>query len=385
MNRFGLTLIFTLAFADPALAQVADNLLIVTFDGLRWQEVLAGADETLINREHGGVRDIDELKRRFWRDDPVARRETLMPFFWSTLAAHGQIFGDAGAGSPATVTNPGLFSYPGYNELLTGRADPAIDSNAKIPNPNLTVLEWLNLQPGFKSRVGVVASWDVFPSILNEERSLIPVNAGWEPLEHATSPARRRELNRFATEIPHYWDNVRYDLFTFEAALGELSSRKTRVLYVAFGETDDWAHDGRYDLYLDSAQRTDDLLRRLWEWLQSHRNYKGRTALLVTSDHGRGGGIEDWRDHGSQVPGAERIWIAAMGPGISPRGIVANQPTTQSQVAATAAALLGLDFRAERSDAAPAIEFQPTPMDSHLPTTADSHLPTTADSVQPGG
>ncbi len=338
----------------------------MTFDGLRSQEVFGGADDTLMNAEHGKVRDLEDLQRRFWRDGPEDRRRALMPFFWETVAVAGQVFGDAGSGSPTTVTNPGLFSYPGYNEILTGSADPRIDSNAKVPNPNLNVLEWLSGRKEFSGRVSAVTSWDVFPWILNEDHGFIDVNAGWERISPASSARRGRELEALSQEIPRYWPNVRYDLFTFEAALGQLSARKVRVLYVAFGETDDWAHDGRYDLYLDAARRTDDLLKRLWEWVQGHRRYRDRTALLVTTDHGRGIGLDDWRSHGSDIAGAERIWIAAMGPGVAPRGVVPNQPTTQSQFAATAAALLGLDFRTARQQAAAPIDLGTAVLESEL-------------------
>ena len=60
------------------------------------------------------------------------------------------------------------------------------------------------------------------------------------------------------------------------------------MLYLALGETDDWAHDGRYDRVLETYARTDDYLKQLWTWLQSQPEYRGRTHLLITTDHGRG-------------------------------------------------------------------------------------------------
>ena len=36
-----------------------------------------------------------------------------------------------------------------------------------------------------------------------------------------------------------------------------MKSAKPRVLFVGYGETDNWAHQGRYDLVLDSAHRFD--------------------------------------------------------------------------------------------------------------------------------
>ena len=100
-----------------------ENVLLVTYDGLRRQELFAGADESLLNREHGGVRDVDALRARFWNDDPLRRREALLPFFWNVVAPQGQVFGASDVGSSVRVTNGLYFSYPGYNEILSGAAD----------------------------------------------------------------------------------------------------------------------------------------------------------------------------------------------------------------------------------------------------------------------
>ena len=81
-------------------------------------------------------------------------------------------------GSEVRVTNGHNFSYPGYNELLSGKADPRVDSNDKKPNPNVTVLEWLNGRDPYRGKVAAFCSWDVFPWIINRERSGVLVNAG---------------------------------------------------------------------------------------------------------------------------------------------------------------------------------------------------------------
>jgi hypothetical protein len=352
MKRF-FALLIVLASPLIAAERKTENVVLVTLDGLRWQELFAGADEKLIDREAGGVGNTGALRERFWRDTPEQRRETLMPFFWSVVAPQGQVFGDPESGSRALVTNGKNFSYPGYNEILVGKPDDRIDSNDKVPNPNVTVLEWVHAKPGYAGRVGAFASWDVFPWIINEERSGVYVNAGWEPFEQALSDRRLAELDKLQAEIPHYWAGVRFDIFTLEGALGYLDARRPRLLYIAFGETDDWAHDRRYDLYLDAARRTDDYLRRLWQTLQASRRYRDKTTLVITTDHGRGGGSKDWTGHGSDVEGSDRIWTAVLGPDTEARGLVSDAELTQGQAAATVAALLGLDFT--QTGAAPPI------------------------------
>ena len=322
-----------------------ENVLLVTIDGLRWQEVFGGADESYMDKEFGGVKDIDALKQRFLRDTQHRRCNALMPFFWSTIAKQGRVYGNPEHDSIARVENPHMFSYPGYNEILTGIADPSIDSNDKNPNPHVTVLEWLHQLPGFNNRIRAFCSWDVFPYIINSERSGIPVNAGWQPLAYDGGPTVLKALDHTADQLPHYWENVRYDYFTFRGALACIEYEKPRVLYVAFGETDDWAHAGRYDLYLDAARRTDQYIARLWKTMQKMPEYAGKTSLVLTTDHGRGDTREDWKSHSDEIPGSQAIWIAVMGPE-TPPGHSESETVTQSQIAASIASLLGHDYHA---------------------------------------
>lgn len=116
------------------------------------------------------------------------------------------------------------------------------------------------------------------------------------------------------------------------------------MLYIGLGETDEWGHGRRYDLYLAAANKADKFLAEVWEWLQKDSQYKDKTALLVTTDHGWGSTRVDWIDHGKNMPGAEYIWIAVMGPDTPAAGERENVEVTQSQIAATVAALLGEDF-----------------------------------------
>ncbi|WP_222435467.1 alkaline phosphatase family protein [Allorhodopirellula solitaria] len=345
------------------------NVVLVTLDGLRWQEVFRGADKRLISPD-AGAKNIRETQERFLNADPMEAREKLMPFLWSTVADQGVIYGDAEQESFVHVTNNQHFSYPGYSELLCGFADPEVDSNAKKYNENVTVLEWLDEQPALNGRVAAFCSWDVFPFIINDQRSGVLVNAGWAPVSDlldASGDANQQwvselqRLDEIAAEIPHLWSAVRYDYITLEAARIYLQAKRPRVLYLSLGETDDWAHEGRYDLYLESAQRNDDYIRRIWETIQSMEEYRDNTTLIITSDHGRGDNRTAWKSHSASIPGCELIWAAAMGPGIGPGDRDAGQ-LTQSQIAATVAAAMGYDFTEDRPRVAeplPCIKIEP--------------------------
>jgi hypothetical protein len=347
------TLLCVLLLAGRAGAQrPADAVVLVTMDGLRWQEVFAGADSTILADTIATP--ARDAVARYWRPTPAERRAALLPFLWSVVAREGQVFGDRFAGGAMRVTNGRKFSYPGYQELLAGYPDSTIDSNAKRPNHNVTVLEWLHTRPGYRGRVAAFGTWDVFPYIINEDRSGVPVNAGWEALALPRPTERQALLNTLMADLPHVLgEEERFDALTFRAALEYLREARPRVLYIALGETDDWAHRRRYDRYLDAARRGDAFVRELWETLQSLPEYRGRTALIVTTDHGRGPTVADWPHHGASVVDAEWIWAAVLGPGVAARGSrVDVTDATQAQIAATLAALLGEDYVAAQPRAA---------------------------------
>ena len=354
-NSLALLLFALLTVVSPPArgAEASPRVVLVTLDGLRWQELFGGAQEKFFDERAGGVRDLPGLRARYWRDTPEARREALLPFLWQVMARQGQVFGDPQAGSPAKLTNGKKFSYPGYSEMLCGFPDPRIDSNRKIPNPNVTVLEWLNRRPGFEGKVAAFGTWDVLHSIVNAERSKLPVVAGWGPFADEPLTAEEKAVNALLPEMPRIWPDNAFDLVTTTGSLAYVRKHKPRVLYVMLGETDEWGHGRRYDLYLDAATRGDAFLRRLWETLQSMPEYAGNTSLIVTTDHGRGDTKLNWTDHGEDVEGAEFIWTAVIGPRTAALGVRQNVQSTQSQIAATVAALVGEDFHGAEPKSAP--------------------------------
>lgn len=327
------------------------NVIIVMTDGLRWQEVFNGVDEALLNKE-SGVDDVPEIRRLYARKTPAESRRALLPFLWSHFANRGQVFGNRALGSDASVVNGFNFSYPGYSETFCGFGDPRVDSNDKKPNPNVSVLEWLNRRPGFEGKVAVFGAWELFPWILNQQRSGLFVNAGYTPLTVPPVNDTIRLLNRLRRET-EFWGGEAFDAPVFLSALEYFRQHKPRVFFVSLGETDEWAHSGRYDLYLKSANRFDQYAKELWETAQAMPEYRGSTAMILAVDHGRGNAPEGWKSHGQKLPESKYVWMAFAGPDTRPLGERSKiAPVTQSQIAATIAALLGEDFTAQESRAA---------------------------------
>jgi hypothetical protein len=363
--RSGMLAAVALLFGLTGTAQVpaahkTENVVVVMLDGMRWQDVFRGADPELIKTL--GPDALGDAKERtanaqhlYWRDTPADRRQALMPFLWSVVAAQGQIFGNRDLASDSHVTNGLNFSYPGYSETLTGIADPRIHSNDNVPNPNVTVFEWLNGKPAFAGKVAAFGAWDVFNGIFNRERCGFVVNAGYDPLTAIPATPQIELLNELKAETVRIWPDEAFDPLPFHTAVEYVKANKPRVLFLGLGETDDWAHGNSYAEYLNAAHRDDSYLRQLWEQLQSMPEYQGKTTLIVLPDHGRGVGAE-WTSHGQKIPASKETWMAYLGPDTAAKGERQQvDPVTESQVAATLAALLGEDYHAAVPQAATAI------------------------------
>ncbi len=359
--RTGLVACLWLVAAAPAIAGAGrtENVVLIVADGLRWQEVFTGADPLLLGdggaAGHGAR--LAALRARYWDEDPLVRRKLLFPFLWNTVASQGQLYGNPRAGSRVEVTNGVRISYPGYNEMLTGRADPRIDRNEFGANPNVTVLEWLNELPDFRDRVAVFATWYAFADIFNVARSHLPVRAGATLVDRADRSARGRLLTELYDTTTHLYGDNPFDAFVHVALREHLHAHRPRVLFVGYGDTDLWAHMGRYDAVLETAHGFDAYVGELWRQMQALPQYRGRTTLILTADHGRGSGRADWKEHGVEQPGSESIWLAIIGPDTPPLGERHDVAVvTQGQVAATVAALLGRDFHGAHAGTAPPLE-----------------------------
>jgi hypothetical protein len=324
------------------------HVILVMTDGLRWQEVFRGADEKLlVPKRYFNGRSVKELQEKYLAATAEERRERLMPFLWKTVIPAGQIYGDQDAHSDASVTNGFNFSYPGYNETLTGHGDPRVNSNDNVPNPNVTVLEWLNKQPGLQGKVAAFGAWNVIAAVVNAGRCGCTVNAGYDPFVMTPMTPRMEMLNSWKTETPQVWDGEPFDAPVFGTAMEYIREKKPRVVFLSLGETDEWAHAGNYGEYLNSAHRVDHYLEQLWTTLQSMPEYRGNTTLIFLTDHGRGSGSESWTTHGQKTPESKYIFMGFMGPQTPAMGSRANvAAVTQSQVAATLAKFMGLNWNA---------------------------------------
>ncbi|MEI6264516.1 MAG: alkaline phosphatase family protein [Sphingobacteriia bacterium] len=342
-----LFILLMVAFFVESKAQKAEHLIIITTDGFRWQEVFTGMDTSLANNKKYNEDDSNRIYKNYYSTNLKERRKKLMPFLWSTISEHGQIYGNRGNGNKVNVTNPYRISYPGYNEIFTGYGDTLINSNDFDANPNTTVLEFFQQQTSLKNKVAAFGAWDPFNQILNEKRAGFPVIAAFEKASKYNPTEKQILIDEMLLNSYKPWGYSEcLDVFTHYAAMNYLKEKKPSVLYISYGETDEWAHAEKYSSYLNAAHQVDAWIKEIWEYIQQDPYYKDKTAIMITTDHGRGDDIKrQWASHGKTIKGADEIWFALIGAGIEKKGEVNNRMQLyQNQFAQTMAHLLGYTF-----------------------------------------
>lgn len=352
--------LYLLSFSSFSQSGNAPNIFIITTDGFRWQEVFNGADSAIINNPRY-VKNTDLLKQLFWHDDVNERRKMLMPFVWRTIASNGSLYGNRLYENKVAVANPYRFSYAGYNEIFTGYADPAVITNSKKRNSNENLFEFLNDQPEYKNKVAAFASWNLFEYILNGRSGNFYLNCGYQAIDHDSLTNTEKAVNAIQQNIMNPLQDTRNDMLTFVAAREYIQNRHPKVVYISFGETDEYAHGGNYDGYLQSAHLFDEYLAQLWYLINKDPFYKNNTSIIITTDHGRGQKSNTWVRHGLFTPGSSDTWLLTLGPEFEPKGEVKTRADIfNDQLAQTIAGLLGFNFTASH------------PVSDPLPFTARS-------------
>jgi len=364
--------IFFVLFGTIVSAQIntnPPNIFIITTDGFRWQEVFKGADYKIIS-DTNYVSDTSLMIDQFWSDDLLERKKKLMPFFWNVIAKKGTLVGNRTYGNDVNVANLFKISYPGYNEILTGFADRQFIPNLTVRNKNSNILEYLNNCNEYAGKVAAFSSWNVMPYILDEKHNSFPVNSGYEMLDE-----RNDSTNMLINTVQNGVEqktHTRYDLLTYASAKNYIEQKHPKVLFLGLGETDEFAHKGQYDQYLQKAKQVDQIIAELWYYVQTDPFYKGNTTFIITTDHGRGSKTSKWSQHGFWVKGSGETWMAMIGPGIAAEGERKTKGELYlKQIASTIALLADEDFRAGDHPVA-----APIPLTKEATATPTTPIPT---------
>lgn len=341
---FLFALLVSFCIAEAQSIPQTENIFIITTDGFRWQEVFTGADSAMVSNSRF-VQDTSLIKQLYWDADADVRRRKLMPFMWDVIAQKGQLYGNRLLGNKSNAANLYKISYPGYSEIFTGYTDPFIVTNVPRENQNVNILEYLNNEKKYQGDVVAFSSWTVFPYILNVQRSGLPVNSGYDDMNEENSDTAFELIGKVQDNVQHK-SHTRYDQLTYLNAREYVDKHHPKIVFIGLGETDEFAHEGHYDKYLQQATAVDKMISDLWYYVQTNSFYKNKTTFIITTDHGRGETANSWHKHSLFTKGSAQTWVAMIGPGIEPDGeIKTEQQIYQKQIASTIAGLLGQDFK----------------------------------------
>src|ERR1041384_4874546 len=102
MKRFLVCACLLVVFRGYAQKTKTENLIIVTMDGMRWEEIFGGVDSAILHNP-AYTHNAEAVEKMLWHNSPEERRKRLYPFIWNTIAANGQKYGNRAKGRVADV------------------------------------------------------------------------------------------------------------------------------------------------------------------------------------------------------------------------------------------------------------------------------------------
>jgi hypothetical protein len=256
---------------------VDSPLVIVTIDGVRWQEVFGGTNPT-------------------WHRRLTA--PSLLPHLYRLGFDRGAFVGMPGYGT-ISASGPNFVSLPGYTEILGGRPSIACSANDCERTRLPTILDEARAAG---AKVAAFSSWEVLTNAATASPGAFRLSCGQDG-EHPVDA------------FPGYGD-YRPDRVTADAAFAYYRAEHPDVFFLGLGDTDEYAHRGDYARYIRALQEADDIVGRLMDLLDNDGERGARTHIVVTADHGR---ASNFTDHGA-MPEASRVWMVAAGPRFGARG-----------------------------------------------------------------
>ena len=279
-------------------SRLSDIVVVLTWDGVRWQEIVHGIDPQLERRLGRRVHD---------NRSPAA----LVPNLYGLASSDGVLLGRDEA--PIFASSPSTISLPGYSEIFSGRSPWCGNNDCPATRQPTLLDQWQMARPG--TSMAVITSWSRIPRVAARDLAAISVSSGTGA------------------------DDYRPDRATAAIALAYLQAHTPDFTFIGLGDTDEYAHHGDYDGYLSALSYADETLGAVQRWLDMQRRRGHRTLLIVTADHGRSSGFAEH----SHAPEAARVWALFAGSVVTARGRPSAAPSRLADIAPTIREFVGLE------------------------------------------
>lgn len=292
------------------------HVVVVTLDGVRWEDILGSTPET----------------------------STLaMPNLHRLVRERGTVFGGGGCEHDVRTHGSTFVSFPGYLEIFTGK--PTVCTHNYCPPPETdTFVDEARRTSHRAADVAVFASWNRYGAATARDRKNIVMSSGAHTiaLPIAKEDAKIKSLLDLGSATAGYpgYGDYRQDVNTARIALRYLETKTPRLLVIGLGDADEQAHRGDTAGYKRAIARSDEILGDLDRTLARMGPDGERTAVIVTTDHGRAHSLYN---HGAGSPESARVFVAAYGAGITQRGVACPPEDVKlTHVAGAVRALLGI-------------------------------------------
>lgn len=134
----------------------------------------------------------------------------------------------------------------------------------------------------------------------------------------------------------------REDAETWEKIQHIFNGHNPSLVLINLKAPDTFSDNNGWTAYLQAVRKTDEYVNKIWELIQSNPFYKDKTALYITSDHGRhlNGIGEGFLDHGDDCDGCQHVSLLALGPDFR-KGLVVNTKHQLIDLPVTIATMFG--------------------------------------------
>ncbi len=270
-----------------------ENIIVLVIDGPRYSE-------TWGESSHQFVQNFDTL-----------------------LSPHGVIYS-------AFYNNGVTYTTPGHTSITTGIYQSIDNYGNELPKNPSFLQQWLKYSKKSSNAAWIVASKDKLEVLANTS------DFKWK---NTYLPFTNCGVNGAGNG-----SGYRSDSLTQIEVMNVLNSYHPNLLFVNYKEPDASGHANNWQGYINGIKTCDNYVKQVWDFIQNDPQYKGKTTLFVTNDHGRHlDGINDgFVSHGDHCEGCRHIFLYAYGPDFK-QNVIESKPRELIDINATILELLGLD------------------------------------------
>jgi len=340
---------FAAAAASPEPRPSRRKVVLVTIGGVRRKETFSEAGLHNIPRLAGEMVGQSIFYPRIWNEGVTSHFNTIT----SILTGVWQHVDDWGRDRPA---DPTLLQYlqsqwsVGPSQTWVVTSNKALTANVGV-GANVILSKQLLVESVERIIMGTSRHHQLQRDMLLEELTAVMQDdyerIGWSvPSSSAVmDPAVK---NMFLTALAAFINGpdspTSGDELTWFVATEVLKRVSPAILVVNLSDVE-VAHSGTYSLHLAGIRRTDALIYRLWNVLQSLPEYRDNVTMVIVPEFGRdpdGSSTNGFFNHRTDTSTNRMVWAMILGAAVRKPAVVERE-VRQIDLAPSLGALLGVE------------------------------------------